>query len=177
MNYKEVLNFWYEELSTADWWKKSDELDNIIKDRFLPYLEAAKAGEFAHWRKTPEGRLAEIIVLDQFSRNIFRDTPDAFAQDPQALALTQEAIRIGAHRELKENQISFLLMPIMHSESKEIHDKYAKYFDVPGGAYDFELKHKVIIDTFGRYPHRNTILGRTSTLKEIEFLTQPGSSF
>ncbi len=171
------MSFWFEELSSADWWKKSTKLDTVIKDRFLPYLNAAKSGELAHWRRTAEGRLAEIIILDQFSRNIFRNTPGAFTQDAQALALTQEAIRLGTHRELNENQISFMLMPIMHSESKKVHEKYAKYFNTPSGAYDFELKHKKIIDNFGRYPHRNIILGRPSTQKEIQFLTQPGSSF
>lgn len=179
MNYKDIITFWFDELKPKNWWEKSTELDNSIKDRFLPYLEAAKAGELAHWRKTALGRLAEIIVLDQFSRNIFRDTPIAFSQDAQALTLTQEAIREGAHRELNPTLLPFLLMPIMHSESKAIHEKYSKYFDTPEtkGTYDFELKHKIIIDEFGRYPHRNKILNRTSTKLETEFLTKPGSSF
>lgn len=179
MSYKNILKFWFEELEPKNWWQKDPKMDLEIKKRFLKTLEQAKNGELSSWRKTASGALAEIIVLDQFSRNIFRDHAQAFSQDAQALALTQEAIRRGLHREVTSQELPFLIMPIMHSESKEVHQKYLKYFKVPGieKVYDFELKHKKIIDRFGRYPHRNECLMRTSTLDELEFLTQPDSSF
>ncbi len=123
--------------------------------------------------------MAEIIVLDQFSRNIFRDKPEAFASDALALALAQEAIAAKADEQLKPIERSFLYMPFMHSESLAIHEVAVGLFENNGIAsnYDFEIKHKTIIERFGRYPHRNSILGRESTPEEIEFLTQPGSSF
>jgi uncharacterized protein (DUF924 family) len=123
--------------------------------------------------------LAEIIVLDQFSRNVYRDTPAAFAQDSLALALSQEAVQSGALNALTETERTFLLMPYMHSESRAIHVQAERLFKVhaPATNYDFELKHKLIIDRFGRYPHRNAILGRASTPEELVFLEQPGSSF
>ena len=179
MNYKEVIKFWFEELSPKDWWVKSDTLDLNIKNRFLSTLEAAKNEELAHWRTSAHGRLAEIIVLDQFSRNIFRNQKEAFSQDLQALTLTKEALKEKAHLELTTKELPFLIMPLMHSESKEIHENYLSFFKAEGleGTYEFELKHKKIIDRFGRYPHRNAILNRPSTPEEIQFLTEPGSSF
>ncbi|EAO7613966.1 DUF924 domain-containing protein, partial [Salmonella enterica] len=131
------------------------------------------------WRKTAEGRLAEIIVLDQFSRNLFRDSPQAFAQDSLALALAQEAISLNLDQQLSPEQRAFLYMPFMHSESKLIHEFALKLFQRLGNPtnLEFEKKHKVIIDRFGRYPHRNQILGRESTDEELTFLTQPDSSF
>lgn len=122
---------------------------------------------------------AEIIVLDQFSRNIFRHTPQAFAYDSMALVLAQEAIDHGASQSLNAIERSFLYLPFMHSESQRIHQIAEQLFRSNGidQNYEFELKHKAIIDRFGRYPHRNEILGRTSTAEEIEFLKQPNSSF
>ena len=141
--------------------------------------ERAAAGELYPWRATAEGRLAEVIVLDQFSRNVYRNTPQAFAQDPVALVLAQEAVASGALNQLDPTQRSFLLLPYMHSESRQIHlvaeALYTEY--APAVNLDFELRHKAIIDRFGRYPHRNEILGRTSTPEELEFLAQPGSRF
>jgi len=131
------------------------------------------------WRSNALGRLAEIIVLDQFSRNIFRDQSSAFAWDAQALVLAQEAVTAGALEQLESSQQAFLIMPYMHSESKMIHEQAIKLFSRPGLEFnlDFEKRHKVIIDRFGRYPHRNEILGRQSTAEEQEFLKQPGSAF
>jgi len=127
----------------------------------------------------PLGRLAEIILIDQFSRNIFRDTPEAFSADAVALVLAQEAIAAGADQQLETKERAFLYMPYMHSESRAIHEQAAQLFDQPGLEYnlEFEHKHKVIIDRFGRYPHRNAILGRTSTAEELDFLEGPDSSF
>jgi uncharacterized protein (DUF924 family) len=123
--------------------------------------------------------VAEIIVLDQFSRNIFRNTPRAFLLDPMALALSQEAVASGALEHLEPTERAFLLIPYMHSESVLVHAEAERLFRTwaPKGNYDFELRHKAIVDRFGRYPHRNKILGRVSTTEEEEFLLQPGSSF
>lgn len=174
-----ILDFWFREIEPAFWWKKDAAFDELIRQRFGEVLSQAMLCECYAWRSTAHGRLAEIIVLDQFSRNIFRDTPGAFAQDPMALALAQEAVAAGVLQTLSPDERNFLLMPYMHSESRLIHEQAETLFKVyaPEGNYQFELKHKVIIDRFGRYPHRNAILGRESTAEEAEFLKQPGSGF
>lgn len=175
----DVLSFWFETLEPPMWWRSDPELDARIRDRFAALLLAAAAGELFEWRSDARGRLAEIIVLDQFSRNIHRDTPGAFAQDTVALALAQEAVAGGHLQALNSIERAFLLLPYMHSESKRIHLEAERLYreHAPEDNYQFELKHKAIVDRFGRYPHRNRILGRTSTAEEIEFLKQPGSSF
>jgi uncharacterized protein (DUF924 family) len=174
-----VLSFWFRELAPAQWWRADAELDARIRARFGPLHEAAVACELFEWRGTPEGRLAEIIVLDQFSRNIHRGTPKAFAADPLALGLAQEAVAIGVDAVLAVPQVAFLYLPWMHSESRAIHVIAERLFRRPGLEENLaaELKHKAIIDRFGRYPHRNAALGRGSTPEEEEFLGQPGSSF
>ena len=175
----DVLDFWFNEITPAQWWKADAQFDRLVESRFLVALQQAARGELFSWRETAPGRLAEIIVLDQFSRNVWRGTPRAFAQDAIALVLAQEAVRGGALSQLEPDQRAFLLLPYMHSESPLIHVAAEALFreHAPTGNYDFELKHKVIIDRFGRYPHRNEILGRTSTAEEEAFLKQPGSSF
>jgi len=147
--------------------------------RFSEIHTRATCCEMFEWRKEPEGRLAEIIVLDQFSRNMFRDSDQAFANDTMSLALAQEAIACGADQALTPVQRSFLYMPFMHSESLRIHEVAVELFRNNGiqSNLDFEFSHKKIIEQFGRYPHRNQVLGRESTIEEIEFLTRPGSSF
>lgn len=179
MRYQEVINFWFKEIEPAQWWKKDTDFDRQLVANFADVHSAANRCELFKWRKTAEGRLAEIIVLDQFSRNMFRDTPQSFASDPLALVLAQEAISVGADLQLNSVQRSFLYMPYMHSESLLIHEVAVELFRKNGGQsnLDFEIKHKKIIERFGRYPHRNRILGRQSTDEEIGFLSQPGSSF
>jgi|SRR5699024_10564158 len=179
VQYDDVLGFWFETLSAKDWFRKDNRLDRRIHDRFAATHAAACRGELHAWREQPAGRLAEIIVLDQFSRNMFRDTPQAFAQDGLALLLAQEAIRAGADQALDARQRAFLYMPFMHSESALIHEWAMQLFSQPGleDQLPYEVQHKKIIDRFGRYPHRNEILGRTSTAAEQEFLKQPNSSF
>lgn len=174
-----IIDFWFDEIEPKLWWVKDAEFDALIDQRFGLLVQQAKAGELYHWRATPQGRLAEVIVLDQFSRNIYRDTPEAFAADPMALALAQEAVAHGADTELKAKQVPFLFMPYMHSESKKIHDIAMILFsrEAAAGNLAFEQRHKAIIDRFGRYPHRNGILGRESTPEELVFLSEPGSSF
>ncbi|MDX1676709.1 DUF924 family protein [Arsukibacterium sp.] len=174
-----VLDFWFNEISPSQWWEKDWQFDRIIANRFGDQLQQAARGELYHWRTDARGRLAEIIVLDQFSRNIFRDTPAAFSQDAMALVLAQEAVAADALQHLTADERSFLLLPYMHSESVTIHQLAETLYKehAPDTNYQFELKHKAIIDRFGRYPHRNAILGRSSTMEELEFLKQPGSGF
>jgi len=175
----EIIKFWFEEITPKQWWVKDASFDVEIGQRFGATLEAAAKGELVSWRKSAQGRLAEIIVLDQFSRNIYRDNIRAFSSDPIALVLAQEAIGLSLHRELAIEQKKFLFMPFMHSESLVIHEEALILFSEPGleDNLDFERRHKAIIDDFGRYPHRNDILGRQSTEDEIEFLKKAGSSF
>lgn len=176
---KEIIKFWFEELTPKQWFIASEELDTKIYDRFGDVHAAAAKGELDSWRSTPEGSLAEIILLDQFSRNIYRGKPAAFANDLAALVLAQEAIKKGFHTKVETFKRRFFYMPFMHSESLLIHEKALRLFNEPGleDNFDYEIKHKKIIERFGRYPHRNEILGRNSTAEEIEFLSQPGSSF
>jgi uncharacterized protein (DUF924 family) len=174
-----ILHFWFTELTPKQHFAKDAALDEAIRARFGATLEAAAKCELFAWRATPEGRLAEVLVLDQFSRNVYRDTPRAFAQDALALALAQELVAIGQDRNLPLAQRSFAYMPYMHSESALAHAQAVTLFAQPGmeDTLRFELKHKAIIDRFGRYPHRNTIFGRESTPDELVFLSEPGSSF
>ncbi|MGJ8686768.1 MAG: DUF924 family protein [Spongiibacteraceae bacterium] len=179
MHFQEVIDFWYSELDESAWWQKSEQLDLLIATRFADIHRAATAGELYSWRHSALGRLAEIIVLDQFSRNIYRDTPASFAADGQALALAQEAIRHGAPRELTVEQCLFLYMPYMHSESLAIQRAALCLFEslgLPNNA-EFAQRHYDIIERFNRYPHRNAILGRESSEQEEIFLREPGSSF
>lgn len=175
----EILAFWFDEITPKQWWAAEPEFDRQIEDRFSDVLQRAMRGELYSWRKEEKGRLAEIIVLDQFSRNIYRNTPSAFSQDPMALVLAQEAVAAGVHAALSSVERAFLFLPYMHSESRIVHAEaellYREYA-LPDN-YAFELKHKAIIDRFGRYPHRNRVLGRPSSAGEIEFLQQPGSRF
>lgn len=177
--YKPIVNFWFEEIEPSQWWKKDDTFDALLLERFSEIHNRAKCCELSEWRNKAEGRLAEIIILDQFSRNMFRGSALAFANDAMALILSQEAVACGADQDLTAVQRSFLYMPYMHSESLEIHEVALELFRKNGirNNLDFEIKHKKIIEKFGRYPHRNIVLGRQSTPLEIEFLKQPGSSF
>ncbi|ENO88512.1 DUF924 family protein [Thauera linaloolentis] len=178
--HEQILKFWFEDIEPGQWWNVDPAFDAELRACFLPLLVSASLGELSGWRTSARGRLAEIIVLDQFSRNIHRNTPAAFAQDPMALALAQEAVVGGALEALSApSERTFLLMPYMHSESPLIHVEADELFGrwAPEDNHRFELLHKAIIDRFGRYPHRNAILGRVSTPEEIAFLKQPGSGF
>lgn len=179
MQFQEIIDFWFSELDESAWWQKSETFDRLITTRFSAIHRAATAGELYSWRHSALGRLAEIIVLDQFSRNIYRDTAASFSADGQALVLAQEAIRHGAPRELTIQQCLFLYMPYMHSESLAIQRASLHLFESLGLAnnVEFAKRHYDIIERFGRYPHRNTILGRQSSEQEEAFLLEPGSSF
>lgn len=174
-----IIDFWFKEVTPEQWWLKDETFDQLIRQRFLTIHHAAIAGELFEWRKTAQGRLAEIIVLDQFSRNIYRDTPKAFSNDSLALALAQEMVRIELDKTLNDEMRSFVYLPYMHSESVLIHQQAVVLYLALGNesSLAFEYQHQVIIERFGRYPHRNKILGRDSTELELAFLKQEGSSF
>ncbi len=174
-----VLDFWFQELGAKKWFAVSEEIDSSIRERFSIAHEMAVQGDLLLWRTRARGALAEIIVLDQFSRNMFRNQAKAFASDEMALTLAQEAVTKGLDRELVVAERRFIYMPYMHSESLKIHEEAVQLFSQPSLEENlkFELRHKEIIEKFGRYPHRNKILGRISTPEEIEFLKTPGSSF
>jgi len=174
-----VLNFWFVETPPHLWWTAEPTFDAAIAARFADIHGAAVRSELYEWRHDPGGRLAEIIVLDQFSRNLFRDTAKAFAYDTMALVLAQEAVAGSHDRSLQTQERAFLYMPFMHSESRVIHTQAERLFASlgPDDSYESELRHKAVIDRFGRYPHRNAILGRESTQDELAFLAKPGSRF
>tara|TARA_B100002049_G_C16083986_1_gene378447 strand:+ start:4639 stop:5214 length:576 start_codon:yes stop_codon:yes gene_type:complete len=174
-----VVDFWFETLSARDWYRKSQTLDQLISARFGATLRAARAGKTADWRATPTGRLAEIIVLDQFSRNIHRDSARAFENDGIALTLARDAIASRADQQLTRQQCAFLYMPFMHSEALDDHETAQELYDGLGltSYITAEQKHRAIIERFGRYPHRNALLGRQNTADEAAFLKEPGSSF
>lgn len=179
MSATEVLQFWFEELTAKQRFAKDGTLDETIRQRFGALHSRAARGELQPWRKDPAGRLAEIIVLDQFSRNLYREDARAFACDPLALKLAAEAVMVGADLVLPIPRRAFLYMPFMHSESLSDHEQAVRLFSQPGleDNLKFELRHQAIIEKFGRFPHRNLILGRPSTPDEVAFLQTPGSSF
>jgi uncharacterized protein (DUF924 family) len=176
---EEVIRFWFEELAPKRWWVRDAAFDKALAARFGATHAAATRCELYAWREQPAGRLAEVVVLDQFSRHLYRDDPRSFAYDPLALCLAQETVRIGADQAMPKEQRVFLYMPFMHSESAVIHESAMQLFGAPGmeSNLESERRHKAIIDRFGRYPHRNRVLGRVSTPEELDFLAREGSSF
>ncbi len=172
MEYSAILDFWFKEISPKQWFIKDKTLDAEIRSRFSAAYHKAVQGELSHWRETPQGVLAEVILLDQFSRNMFREDAKAFQFDCLALTLAQEALRREDHLSLSDEEFGFLIMPFMHSESLLVHQQAAPYFALSSneGLISFEQKHVNIIKRFNRYPHRNKILGRVSTDQELDFL-------
>jgi uncharacterized protein (DUF924 family) len=177
--YQEIIEFWFEEIEKSQWWAKDEAFDELIRKRFLKVHARAIRCELFLWRETCLGALAEIIVLDQFSRNMFRHRPESFSYDSLALALSQAAIARGFDTELSIEKRSFIYMPFMHSESLVIHSIAESLFSNLGveSSIEYERRHKAIIEKFGRYPHRNSVLGRVSTPEEEAFLRLPGSRF
>jgi uncharacterized protein (DUF924 family) len=175
----EILNFWFSKLSPKDWFRKDGALDSTIASRFGPSYYELRAGIPAAWLETPEGVLAAIIVLDQFPRNMFRGDARCFATDAEALELAKQAIAEGMDLRLTPNQRIFLYMPFQHSENKEDQAHAIRLYTKLGKPLnlDFALRHQAVVDRFGRFPHRNALLGRTSTEEEQAFLAEPGSSF
>ena len=172
MKAEDVIHFWFKELSREEWFKKDPAIDRTVKNKFEKTLLQASRGELFFWRKTSLGRLAEIIVLDQFSRNIYRNDARAFSHDVMALTLAQEMVAQKLDQDLPPYMRSFVYMPYMHSESHVIHQEAIKLFSGPKLEFNlkFEREHKKIIDLFGRYPHRNKILKRKSTPEEKIFI-------
>lgn len=188
---QEVLDFWFGDATgyREEWFKKDPAFDERIRERFGDDLERAIRGEYDRWAETANGRLALIILLDQFSRNLFRDSPKAWAQDKKALDLALEAIGNGQDLQVDTLRRMFFYLPLQHSEDLGIQElslqKHAEMLKESGDdpnsreamTLDYAERHHVIIERFGRFPHRNKILGRESTPEEIEFLKQPNSSF
>jgi uncharacterized protein (DUF924 family) len=178
MQANDVIEFWFVEHGPKDWFAGGETFDQKIIDRFSETHKRAHAGELFSWRTSPEGRLAEIIVLDQFSRQIYRKDPRAFASDPIALTLAQEMVLRGDDKEIIEERRSFVYMPYMHSESLAVHDEAMKLFKtLSGDSLEYEIKHRDIIEKFGRYPYRNKVLGRKNTAEEDAFLAAEHDSF
>lgn len=176
---EDVLQFWFEVTAPAQWWRADPAFDALVTERFGDLHERACRGELFGWRAQATGRLAEVIVLDQFSRNIHRGTARAFAADPMALALAQEAVARGDDRTLSPVQRSFLYLPYMHSESRLIQAQSEALYAALGmeNNLDFARRHRAVIERFGRYPHRNAVLGRESTAEERAYLAEPGAGF
>ena len=174
-----ILNFWFEDFNSKDWFKKDKHFDNQIKKNFGNQIEDAVLGYNNDWQKSLEGALALIILADQFTRNVFRGTPRSFSGDTLALDTCLHCLNTFDISQLKKEKAHFILIPLMHSENLKIQEMSLPLFQehTSKKVYQYALKHKNIIARFGRFPHRNAILGRTSTASEIEYLKSPGSSF
>lgn len=173
---REVLDYWYTALTPEQWWKRDDAVDEEVRGRFADVYARLAKNVPEHWLSSPLGRLAAVIVLDQFPRNMFRDDPRAYATDHTALEIASETVRAGDDQRLTPEQRSFLYMPFQHSEDGAIQARSVELFRSLGDAeqLDFAQKHKQVIDRFGRFPHRNAVLGRETTLEEEAFLKEPG---
>lgn len=175
----DVLKFWFAELSEEQWFKVDPSVDEAIRSRFSGLYEAVAREIPADASGVPSVALATVIVLDQFPRNMFRGTPLAFATDPKALAVASDAVDLGIDALLTPQERVFLYLPFEHAEDGAAQAQSVALFEKldEDNYLDYALRHKAIIDRFGRFPHRNAILGRTSTPEEIAFLKEPGSSF
>lgn len=195
-----ILSFWFgdiekdklpEEDYIKRWWVKDSDFDRVIKSRFEGYLNIAIDNNLDSLEKTPEGTLALIILLDQFSRNMYRDSPGSFSNDAKALRICLDGIEKGFDKGLHPVERLFFYMPLMHSEDIKIQQRSMDLLSdlesenirnpeiakMVSQSKHFSYKHYKIIDKFGRFPHRNKLLGRRSTPEETEFLKLPGSSF
>ncbi len=186
----QILDFWFGKPDEADygkprkvWFTKNPEFDQEVRSRFLIDYQQAAAGHLDDWKASPLGCLALIILLDQFPRNMFRGQPQTFATDPQALAYAQHTVAQGFDKELLPIQRGFVYLPFEHSENlahqRQAIELFSTLKDYPecASGVDYAHRHLKVIERFGRFPHRNKILGRETTPEEAEFLKQPGSSF
>jgi uncharacterized protein (DUF924 family) len=172
----DVLTFWFADPDR--WWKKDPAFDAEIRDRFLALHEAIERDERADWLETPRGTLAYVVVLDQFSRNMFRDSARMYESDARALAAARAALDRGMDRSLSREERMFLCMPFMHSELLADQDRCVELLASTRPEWvRYAEMHRDIVRRFNRFPHRNALLGRPSTPEELEFLKQPGSSF
>ncbi|MFT5584179.1 MAG: hypothetical protein ACI9VR_001764 [Cognaticolwellia sp.] len=187
----DVLSFWYDstpeqpsQKAQMGWWKKDADFDQGIRERFGATWEQAKSGALNHWSATPKGRLALIIVLDQFSRNLHRGSPLTWAQDPMALEQTLAALDAGEDKLLAMYGRLFLYMPLEHAEDVAMQERSLACFQAMNNEFggqknlvDYAEQHAAIVLRFGRFPHRNEVIGRESSAEELAFLKEPGSSF
>lgn len=171
----EFLDFWFGVLTPEQWWKRDDTVDATIGARFGALYERLAAAVPEAWLATPRGTLAAVMVLDQIPRNIFRGDPRAYATDANALALARQAVDRGLDATLSKDERLFLYLPFQHSEDKADQARSVALYEALGddNALDFAVKHKEIVDRFGRFPHRNAVLGRAATPEETEFLKGP----
>ena len=188
--FEEILDFWFGSPQSVDygkersfWFTKNPEFDKELGDRFLLDYEQAARGELDYLQNSPLGYLALVLLLDQFPRNLFRGTPKSFATDAKALSVAKNAVERGYDRALLPAQRWFIYLPFEHSENLADQERSVELFSTLSGdrasvsTIDYAFRHKAVIERFGRFPHRNKILGRETTPAEAEFLTQPGSSF
>lgn len=178
---KDILDFWFEETQPQQWFQVNEEFDAAIRDRFHEAYESAANGQFDDWQNSADGALALCILLDQMPRNMFRDTPKAFATDNKALVVAKYAISKGLDSVLSPQKRRFLYLPFEHSENINDQHRSVELFekmkdDDPLG-YDYAVRHLKVIEEYGRFPHRNKILGRDNTPEEEEYLAQPGAGF
>ncbi len=177
-----VLDFWFRDPSI--WFEGSDKVDQEISERFSEHHERARYGQLSYWKETPKGRLALIILLDQFSRHLYRESPEAFACDALALSLVLEGLEIGDDLVLEPEERAFFYMPLQHAENLQIqrlsvekYEELATIYPEASNFFFYAERHKEIIERFGHFPHRNPILGRPFTEEEVAFLEEPYSSF
>lgn len=174
-----VLAFWFVEHDEADWFGAKPEFDAELASRFTATHAWVAAGNATSWRTAPDGRLAELIVLDQFSRQLYRKRPEAFASDPLALDLARELVATGGDLELEPRRRMFAYLPYMHSEDLAVHEEAAPLFAAYGDEKfsDFERRHIETLQRFGRYPYRNEALGRPSTPEELDYMSSGNGMF
>lgn len=190
MRWNDVIDFWFGEPGAAErgvprkaWFEKSAAFDASIRDRFAAVFEAAEADRLDDWQRTPLAALALVIVLDQFPRNMFRGTPRAFATDSRALAIARRIVERGFDAAYLTVECAFAYLPFEHAEDIAMQrQSLALFAKLPPSAsstryLDYARRHHDVVARFGRFPHRNEVLGRASTPEELEFLKQPGSSF
>lgn len=184
---EDILDFWFGDGATGGfreaWFGRDEAFDREIRDRFAGDYEKAAAGELDDWKDTPRGCLALILLLDQFPRNMFRGDPRAFATDARARQVARHTVETGLDRELEPAGRMFVYLPFEHSEDREDQRRSVELFEALDaefgmpGILGYAVRHREIVERFGRFPHRNEVLGRASTPGEVEFLKEPGSSF
>ncbi len=177
----EILHFWFEEVEPRQWFQKNDDFDDVIRQRFLSLYKLAVDGLCDSWKQDAEGCLAYCLVMDQFPRNMFRDSAEAFATDGKALLTAKYAVSRGFDQMLPVLRRRFLYLPYEHSEDltdqKTSVALFTRTKDEDPTGYEYALRHLQVIERFGRFPHRNAALGRASTVEELHYLAQPDAGF
>lgn len=177
----DILDFWFVQTQPQQWFQVNEEFDEAIKDRFGEAYQLAADGVYDDWKNDADGALALILLLDQMPRNMFRGTPKAFATDGKALVISKYAISKGLDQVLSSQKRRFIYLPFEHSENLNDQRRSVELFektknDDPLG-YEYAVKHYDVIEKYGRFPHRNKILGRDNTSEEEEYLSQPDAGF